>query len=91
MLEKLEVVTSLVIGIILLIVGFFNQIPLWDLSVQLLIAMVVFYIIGLIVRKYLMKTVFNSKDKSQKPDEINEDKENNNEEGNETGQTDEEI
>lgn len=61
MLKSLEIIMSLITGIILLIMGFIYHMPLLELVVKLLITMVVFYMIGLLIKRYLMKTVFNKK------------------------------
>lgn len=96
MLKKLEIITSLIAGTIILILGFVYQTPLLDLALRLLIVMIIFWVIGLFVKRYVMKTVFdNGKDEEgatpAENDTINDSAAKNDEEGNEAEQPDEEV
>ena len=56
--EKFEIFLALLAGLILLVMGFFLNFTLSAILLRLLIVLVVFYIIGLIVKTYLRKRIF---------------------------------
>ena len=58
MLEKIDVLLCLLAGLVVLILGIVLDMELAAILTRLLIALVVFYILGAIVKAYLRKTVF---------------------------------
>ena len=58
MLDKLEYIVSLLAGLAIAITGFAVGFELTTVLLHLFIAMVVFYLIGLVVRIYLRAKVF---------------------------------
>jgi len=58
LLEKIDVLLCLLAGLVVLILGIVLDMELAAILSRLLIALVVFYIIGAIAKAYLRKTVF---------------------------------
>ncbi|MCL2572988.1 MAG: hypothetical protein FWE34_00370 [Defluviitaleaceae bacterium] len=58
LLDKFEIFLALLAGLILLVVGILMNFGLPDILLRLLIALISFYIIGLIVKTYLRKKIF---------------------------------
>lgn len=58
LVDKFEIFLALFAGLILLVMGFIYNFTLPDILLRLLIVLVIFYIIGLIVKTYLRKRIF---------------------------------
>lgn len=58
MLEKLHIYVTIIASIVVLIVSFTANLAPIHMVSNMIITIIVFYILGLIVRAYLMKNVF---------------------------------
>ena len=72
LIEKFEIFLALFAGLILLVMGILYNFTLPAILLRLLIVLVVFYVIGLIVKTYLRKRIFYEIETSESEEESDE-------------------
>ncbi|MDR1532719.1 MAG: hypothetical protein LBS62_11170 [Clostridiales bacterium] len=61
MLDKIHIYVCIIAAVVITVVSILGRLSLRDMAVRLIIAIIAFYVIGLIVRAYLKKNVFVEK------------------------------